>query len=163
ALHSSPTRRSSDLIALLHRLRTADAHFLDRARDQRGDLRRVGADIGVVGVDASRLRQEIPEAPQDRDRHHDNREDAQQLLALLAILFGGLGRNFGSARFGSSRFVGHHSSPVGLLTRYPPPSARIRAISSESWRASRSATARSSATMLSSAVSWTIWFDSPAR
>src|SRR3546814_10754675 len=121
-------------------------------------LRRIGADIGVVGVDAPGLRQEVPDAPQDRDSNHDDRENAEQLLSLCAVGLGvrRFGGDFGSAAFGRSRFVGHHSSPVGLLATYPPPSARIRAMSRESCRASSSATARSSATMLSSAVSWTI-------
>ena len=145
-------------VALLDRLRARDADFLDRTRNERGDLRRIGADIGVVGVDAPGLRQEVPDAPQDRDRNHDDRENAEQLLSLCAVGLGvrRFGGDFGSAAFGRSRFVGHHSSPVGLLATYPPPSARIRAMSRESCRASSSATARSSATMLSSAVSWTI-------
>jgi len=70
-------------VALLNLLRAADPNVLDGAGDQRRDDGNVRTDIGVIGVDAPGLCQEVPDAPDHRERKDHERKDAQQLAALF--------------------------------------------------------------------------------
>jgi hypothetical protein len=96
------------LLALLDRLRIVGEHLDDLAGHLRGDIRRVGVDIGVVGGDVGAADSEpVDEIAEAKHQHDDGQHAEQQRApAVRRPRRFGFGRSCGRRGIGGSRRFG---------------------------------------------------------
>ena len=146
-------------VALAHILGVDDRHVGDCGSNERSHLRRVGANIGIVGGDMAAVVQHVPASAGEEDAGSKTENH------FLAPRVGGLsnGRRFFPSRFDRAAFAAQHLlgitfshvhfSERAIGPAKPPPRARTSWTSRVKARVSSCARARRALTTLSSAVS----------